>query len=93
MIENFRDSEEEKEYYKDMMSHSEELSREETNAILGGVKRAIQKKRITAIRLDDALLNDIKKLAINSGLSYQAYMRMILTKHVSDMKSQGKLEF
>ena len=40
-----------------------------------------------SIRLQKTLVEDLKRLAREEGLVYQAYIRQILTRHVSDKKS------
>jgi predicted DNA binding CopG/RHH family protein len=40
-----------------------------------------------SIRLQKTLVEDLKEMARKEGLAYQAYIRQILTRHVSEKKS------
>jgi predicted DNA binding CopG/RHH family protein len=60
--------------------HARKLSESETEKYLGD-------KKGTSIRLPSALIEDLKALAVQKGLNYQAYLRMILIEHVRSKKT------
>lgn len=43
----------------------------------------------TSIRLPVGLIQALRELAENEGLSYQTYLKMILTRHVREHKKAG----
>ncbi len=87
---DFKSAEEEKKHYKKLMKESTVVSEEESNEIIGAIKQGLLKKRMTSIRLEESLIEDLKHFAGEHGLPYQAYMRMVLTRHVSRMKEKEK---
>jgi predicted DNA binding CopG/RHH family protein len=60
--------------------HARKLSDTETEKYLGD-------KKGTSIRLPPVLIEDLKTLAMQKGLNYQAYLRMILIEHVRSKKT------
>ena len=42
--------------------------------------------QLVSVRLQKALIKDLKELATKEGLGYQPYLRQILTKHVRAQK-------
>lgn len=60
--------------------HARKLSEKEAIRYLG-------EKKGTSIRLPDELIEDLRNLAAEKGLPYQAYLRMILIEHVKGKKS------
>ncbi len=50
----------------------------------------IEKKHLpTSIRLPINLVDALKELADDEGLSYQTYLKMILTRHVREKRKAG----
>ncbi|MEN9827223.1 MAG: CopG antitoxin of type toxin-antitoxin system [Pseudomonadota bacterium] len=49
-----------------------------------------QKGLPTSIRLPPELIAELTKLAAACGMGYQTYLRMVLTKHVSDIARKEK---
>ena len=60
--------------------HTRKLSESEITKYLGD-------KRGTSIRLPPALIDELKTLAMQKGLNYQTYLRMILIEHVRSKKT------
>lgn len=46
--------------------------------------------QVISIRLQKALIHDLKELARESGIGYQPYVRQLLTRHVRDEKKRLK---
>ncbi len=44
----------------------------------------------TSIRLPPELIAELTKLAAECGMGYQTYLRMVLTKHVSEISRKEK---
>jgi len=44
----------------------------------------------TSIRLPPELIAELTKLASECGMGYQTYLRMVLTKHVSELSPNNK---
>ncbi len=66
---------------KEHLPNTESVSDEEQREI----EKDLGLKPIT-MRLQEDLVEDLKKLARKKGLKYQAYVRLILTEHVSNEK-------
>ena len=69
---------------KEHLPHTEPVSDEEQREI----EKDLGLKPVT-MRLQEDLVDDLKKLARKKGLKYQAYVRLILTEHVSKEKKVG----
>lgn len=69
---------------------SGKLGRELKHAKIAKIELPDERPLPTSIRIPIDLIRDLKELADYEGLKYQAYLKMILTRHVRTKKKELK---
>ena len=69
---------------------SGKLGRDPKHAKISKIELPDERPLPTSIRIPIDLIRDLKELAEYEGLKYQAYLKMILTKHVRAKKKELK---
>jgi predicted DNA binding CopG/RHH family protein len=71
--------------------HAKRIPEAESALIKKKIAETMAQKGLpTSIRLPPELIAELTKLAAACGMGYQTYLRMVLTKHVSDIARKEK---